>query len=259
MKFRNLYLLALLPLFLSSCFEIEETYNLQENGTYTTEYDVNMGRMIDLLESLDADMGVEIGDLKKVDTVINYNSLFSDSIKKYTEAKKIALFQNTNLQLKMDVTNRVFLAKVKSHGNSITELHSFLENYDDFLNLGEEKIMNSFSSNNPDEDDYKSNNPVLSNKDFEYIITPTSFERKLTAIAIERHKGRNKEFMEVMLSDQSMDLNIFSNLVINLPRPAKSMDNKNATLSNDKKQFSLKVNVIKAAGNPELLNFKITY
>ncbi|RYG16526.1 MAG: hypothetical protein EOO07_13075 [Chitinophagaceae bacterium] len=255
----RLILLTAVTLLFSSCFETKETYTLQENGAYKMEYSVTMGNMINLFQSMDEEIAAELAALKKNETSINYLSLLPDSVKKYYDSEALSLFSNTNLQLKIDIKNGIFDTKIISHGSSISALHSFLENYDDILRFGEENTMNALSPKETNEDAFPSHSGVLSNKDFEYTITTTSFERKLTEDAIERYKGRNSEQIERLLSNPAMDLNIINVLTINLPRPAKSIDNKNATLSDDKKQFVLKVNLIKAAGNPQLLNFKIVY
>ncbi len=254
----RLILFLAFTLLLSSCLEIKETYTLQENGSYAMEYSVDVSNMIILFQSMSEEAPAELSAFKVVDTMINYDNIFPDSVKKYVDSKTLSLLTKTNFYLKMDMANGAFLTKINSQGSSISDLETLLKSYDDILNLGEEKIMNSFIFKTRSEKGYQSRN-TLSNEDFEYTITPHSFERKLTDDAIEKYKGRDTANLEMILSNADIDLNIMTTLVINLPRPVKSTGNKNATLSADKKQFSLKVNLIKAAGNPELLNFKIIY
>jgi len=255
----RLILLTAVTLLFSSCLEIKETYTLLEDGAYKMEYSVDVGKAIGLFQSLSDEATADLATFKSADTLINYSNIFSDSVKKNIDARTLSVFANTNLKLKMDVANGVFLAKINNEGKSINDLLFLLENMDDLVENGNKKVMNSFTPKKPNEEEYPGESPALSNKDFEYIVTPTSFERRLTETAIERYKGRNMEALANILSDPEMDFNITSTVVINLPRPAKSISNKNAILSADKKQFSLTANVIKASGNPELLNFKIVY
>ena len=257
-KIRLILGIAVTLLF-SSCLEIKETYTLLEDGAYTMEYSVDMGNMIGLFQSMSEEAPAELAAFKPADTLINYKDLLPDSVKRQTDPKTLSFFENTSLKLKMDVSQGIFFTKINNQGKSTNDLRFLLENMDNLVESANKKVMNSFTPKKPNEEEYTGNNPALSNKDFEYIITPNSFERKLTADAIEKLKGRNMAEIENLLSDPEADFNIMSTLVINLPRPAKSIDNKNAILSADKKQFSLRVNLIKTAGNPEMLNFKIVY
>lgn len=255
----RLVLLAAPLLLLSSCFEITETYTLKENGAYTIEYSSDMSNMINIFQSLSENATVELNDFKAVDTTIFYTKILADSAKQKVDIEMQSLLSTTSLNLKMDVAKGTFLTQIKNHGTSTQELFNFLINSHNIINLGEEKIMNSFTPSNKDEDEYKSNNTLLRNNDFEYTITPTSFERKLTPEALEKYKDRDMANVNSFLATVEVDLNIMNTLTINLPRPIKSTGNRYATLSPDKKQFKLNVNLIKAAGNPDMLNFKIIY
>ncbi len=239
--------------------EIEETYTLEENGAYTLEYKSNFSKMISLFQSMAEEGMDDLSTIKNIDTVINYTKIMQDSTVVKGDKKTLAFLANTNLYLKINIGKEVFEGKIINHGSTGKELMFYLSNLDDLLAMGEETMVNNFTPMGEGQDKYKSNNPTLSTKDFEFIVTPNSFERKLTVEALERYKGLNRSNIESLLSNSEMDFNIINTLTVNLPRPATSVGNKYATLSANKKQFKLTSNMLLATGDPERLNFKIVY
>lgn len=256
MKNKFLFLLPILCLFLSSCFEIEETYTINENGTYAVNYNLDMSGIIGLVSKMATDSVKETPNYKLgKDTVINLGSM-PDSLKKNMSAKELGIMNSTNMHMTMKMADGIFKIGFTNTGKSIDDLKYFLSNFGSMIQKAKiGKLINTPGAEVSNESSSDKEMP-FNNKEFEYIITDKSFERKIKSEVIAAQKEKNQKNYDIM---KSMDIKMTSTVIINLPRPAISIGNSKAILSADKKQFKLELNMLEAINNPETLNFKINY
>ena len=255
MKRRSLFLLPLCCLFLSSCFDLEETYTLHENGSYTANYSMDMGSMMSMLKSMIPDSAKRKAELGlEKDTLINFSESIPDSVRSKLNNNEQKLIDHTQMQLNMNINQ--FKVGFTNTGNSLQELQYFFSDFGSVMKkmkVGKMLIPTKLAdkAKNDDEKDLS-----IGNTDFEYIITNNSFERKLKNQKTIGELEKKKQDAEMM---KKMNIKMMSTLIINLPRPAKSIENSIATLSQDRKQFKLVVDLMEIDSKPHLLNFKINY
>ncbi|MFA6277468.1 MAG: hypothetical protein WC622_12000 [Pedobacter sp.] len=256
MKNKFLFLLPILCLFLSSCFEIEETYTINENGTYVVNYNLDMGGIMGLVTKMAPDSVKETSNYKLGrDTVINLSTM-PDSLKENMSAKELEIVNNTNMHMQMKMADGIFKIGFTNTGKSIDNLKYFLSNFGNTIQKAKVgKLINTPGAETSSESTTDKEMP-FNNKEFEYIITNKSFERKIKPEVLAVQKEKNQKNYDIM---KTMDIKMTSTIIINLPRPAMSIENSKATLSADKKQFKLELNMLEAINNPETLNFKINY
>lgn len=256
MKIKSLLLLVLSCLFLSSCFEIEETYNLNADGSYAVNYTLDMGQLIGMASSMTPDSVKQTADYKTAkDTLINLGASMPDSVSQKMTAQEVALMKQTDMRMQMNMMQNLFKIDFSNKGKSIDELNYFLTNFGSALEKGRVGDLMK-PKGMPAEESTEEPEVPFKNKEYDYVITANSFQRKVKAEAFAAAKDKDKQVFEMM---KSMNMKLSSTIVVNLPRPAKSTGNPNAVLSADKKQVKLKLDMIEAMDKPELLNFKIEY
>jgi hypothetical protein len=258
MKHKFLFLLVFPCLLLSACFETEETYNLNANGSYSLNYDLNMGGMVGLMSGMLPDSIKESKDFTAIkDTVIQLSSM-PDSLRKNMTEAELSIVDHTNMRFQLDFGKALFKIGFKNEGGSINGLANFLNNFSSAMHKA--KLGNTLNNtmegkNIPAASDSEEELP-FANKEFDYVITSSTFERKIRPVVFAAKKEKDEKAYQLL---KTMNMKLTSTVVINLPKPAVSIDNPNAVLSADKKQFKLTIDLMEALEKPSILNFKVTY
>src|SRR3954464_9144333 len=126
MSKKIIFLLPILCLFLSSCFEITETYSLKEDGSYTASYNVNLNEMLGMLSSIQLDP-LERNKLHK-DTILNVGSQLTDEVKNELTGEQQVMMNKIQLRLQIK-PDSIFQVGFSSEGKSVKELKYYLENF----------------------------------------------------------------------------------------------------------------------------------
>ncbi len=179
MKNRFLILLPVLCLFLSSCFDIEETYNIKSDGSYTLGYNLDLGRPIRITNLLMPDTIKEQSfyQLKK-DTLFNLAVLPSHILAKLDKKERYLLGQ-TKMRTSIDLNEGSFEINVNNKGKSIDDLRYFLSNFNE--SLQKTKVNEMIMGSSPSSEAVNDKEPELpfQHKEYDYIVTSSSFERKI--------------------------------------------------------------------------------
>lgn len=254
MKTKSLLVLSVLCLFLSSCFDVEETYNLNADGSYVVNNNLNMGKLLAMANSMTPDSVKQTKEYTTAkDTLVNLGSM-PDSLKKKFTAEELAVMNHSDVRMQMDMAQGVFNIGFANKGKSAKELSYFLYNFGDLLEKA--KVSDMMKPKDVPAEANGEPEVPFKNKEYDYVVTPTSFERKVKTDVFATLKEKDKQTFEML---KAMNMEMVSTVTVNLPRPAKSVGNANAVLSADKKQFTLKLDMLEALDKPELLNFKIEY
>lgn len=254
MKTKLLLILSVLCLFLSSCLEVEETYNLNADGSYAVNYNLNMGQLLKMVNAMTPDSVKQTKEYTTAkDTLVNLGSV-PDSLKKRFNAEELGLMKQTDLRMQMNMAESIFSLNFSNKGKSARELSYFLQHFGDLLEKG--KVGDMMKPKGVPAEAGGEPEVPFKNKEYDYVITPHTFERKVKLDVFAAVKEKDKQTFEML---KGMNMKMASTVVINLPRAAKSTGNPNAVLSADKKQVMLKIDMIEAINKPELLNFKIEY
>ncbi|TDQ11953.1 hypothetical protein [Pedobacter metabolipauper] len=262
MKISRLLLLAIFCVLLSSCFDTTETYTLNANGSYKLSYEVNVGSLFKAFKGMVPDSLLNNPSIKNKDTVINIAKATPDSVLKTLNKQQLRILANTNLSQKINLKEGLILIRYTSSGDNLDDMNYFVRDFNNIVKRAQIKSDIIPVGNAPQEDaESNKDKDVLpiSNKEYDLIITPNSFERKIKPELMAQKIAKDKDSF-AMLEGMNMKMPpIPYAIIINLPRAAKSVDNPKAVLSADKKQFKLEVDMMDAIKNPEMLNFKVSY
>lgn len=250
--------LLVYSLFLVSCFDVQETYTLKTDGSYEVKYDMDMSGLMKMASSFTPD-SVKQSDKAKSevkDTTFNLGSAMPDSIRKKFNAQELGLLQQTDMDMKMDMPNNIMKLSVANKGKSLDELNYFFKNFGRLMKKADidRKIGNkNFQADNSDRGDEKS---PFEHNDFDYKVTATSFERKTKAVDLDTEGEQLKASLKMF---KAMGLKLTNTIVINLPKPAKSVNDPKAVLSVDKKQVKLSMDMFENLENPKELHLLVNY
>jgi hypothetical protein len=266
MKNKFLLVVPILCLFLSSCFELEETYDLHADGSYALTYHVDMGAMLGMVSKMmpDSIKKSTTYGVRKDSTI--YLSNFPDSLKTHMNQKELEVLKQTKIRTQMDINSSLFRISIDSRGKSPEELNYYLSNFGKILHKSKanmEMVMTPPASidgqKQPIEKGMPKDNNIdmpFENKEYEYVVTAKSFERKIKPEVLLAAKEKNKSVYEML---KGMNMRLIRTITINLPRAATSVDNPKAVLSADKKQFKLVLDMMETINDPKMLNFKVNY
>lgn len=267
MKNKLHLILCVLCLSLTSCFDIEETYQLNADGSYALSYNVDIGEMLNMANSLVPDSIKQSAAYAiKKDSTIQLSAI-PDSVKYKFNEKELDMLNRSNMRTQMDMKAGIFKVAITNKGNSIAALNYYLSNFDQVFKkskIGQTIIDPLFEAQNNGNlaattDAYSGSDNThmpLENKQYDYIITAHSFERRIRPEVLIAANEKKQAIFDIM---NGMDMKLTNTIVINLPRPAKSVENSKATLSANKRQFKLTLDMMDVVAHPELLNFKVNY
>jgi len=255
MKKHFLPFLLLICLFLTSCFDIEEVYTLNANGSYKAQFNFDMGEIIKLAAPYMSDSIMQGANDKK-DTTLVIGKAIPDSLKGRFSVREMDMLNKTILHIKMDLSNEIMKTTLTNEGRSYDDLHYFLKNYNPVIKKAElTKLLDPKSKITPDDQDSGMNLP-MGGDDFDYVISPTVFERKAKPKQDETANAMGQAGLDMLAG---MGLKLTHTLIINFPKPVKEVNDPKAVISPDKQQVKVVTDLMEKkseAGRPYL---RITY
>lgn len=244
-------------LFLLGCYEVNEEIVVSENGSGTFSSKMDMGQLIEMMQSFGGEEMNQEGLDRVIDTVISMKS-FTDSATEITPAQK-ALLSNGKLRMQMNIKEKLFkidtdipfksyddLQLLLSGGAGMTGMSSMMKKI--FEKKGEENNQPD-SPKDPDLGelnniyDVTAKNGLLSKK-----FNKANFDALMSRPEMEQFKQIGGAGLEVLYTT-----------TIRVPRPVTSADNPMIKLSDDKKTITIKYNYLEVFESPEKFEYKITY
>lgn len=231
---------------LTSCFDVVETITLKENGSGNYEIKMDLGGAFEMVNSLKGMMGESSSktskkkDFEKIDSSFSFEKEVMES--KELTAEEKAIFKNGKGYMKMN----------EEKGEGVIVLNFPFAKTADFEVI--QKVMNSSRREHvgfnkigmalgKEAQQLSEKKPTTEGGivgDFKYVLTNNSFARtvkeKKETKAAEDEDAENMAQMAMMKQFMGM-MEIKSTLIINLPSPAKNVNGKNITVSEDKKRI----------------------
>ncbi len=243
-------LLTATSLFLAGCLETTQEITLNEDGSGTVSMTNDMSALISMAKQ----MG-NSGDMKEADEVIDSTISLkdgADSIPNLSEEEK-ELVRKGSLRINMDMPNEKFLTHLsfpfatpgeigKCSALSQKVISETLKGKTGGMGMTGEGEMPEASSF----DDYYT---------MEYsngLLVKTLNKEKYA-------KVEGDEYFKGLKEAAAMGLTYKANYIIHLPRPVKTTEGKGITLSEDKKQVTLTVELDDFLEDPSKLEFRIEY
>ena len=261
MKKSILIMLLAVSVSLTGCLEITQELTVAKDGSGTLSSTTDMSQVMSMFIQM---AGEKLGDQKlNMDTTIRFKSLL-DSIKDMSPANKELLKDGlVHVTMKMDDNKYMINSSVpfKKMGD-VEKINQamqkevngkFLDNamkeaMKENKGLGDSSMMNSRQAT--PQMSLPENYFTLNCRDG--VISRTANKEKMKSLA-------DDETLNQMKQMSSMGAPLKTNLVINLPRPAKKVEGKNVKLSDDKKKLTIENELNDLYDDPSLYEFKVEY
>jgi len=242
---------------LVSCFDTVEEVEIKQNGTGTYKLNMDMSKAFEMMKGFmsDSDLQKE-GMNKAMDTTINFDAILDSA--QDLDAHKKELLKGGVMHVNMDMQKSVMKLDMKypftSFGN-LNELYSMIQKGNGGLNEAFKSMQAQEGMGMENASDTSGLNQI--NSIFDVNFKDGAYSKTL-----------NKDRYEAFIHDEKVEQikgmmgmmgEMNYTLILKLPKPAKTVSNKLATLSADKKTITLKSDLFSAFDNPQLMELKATY
>ncbi len=260
---KQLTTLFFLSFILTSCNVTESiVFNEQMGGTYKTSFDLS--QMMSMASQGGVDT-VEKEVSKAIDTTIVFNDfieLSKDSIATLSvdNQKQLYAMKGIIIEMKMDEANHIFTFAMNKPFANFDELKQVNEQLDGAMKIAETLGKGDTTVGAPQQqmDDLTKSDPIVygfANNTFtrfqpkkEKNLDPTEGEESSeTEDMTEMFKMQFEEMFEAA----------FYTMTYTFPKPIKSVSNKNAVLSKDRKTMTLKTNLNAINKDDTLMNLEV--
>lgn len=250
MKLYKLLSFSFLLATLTSC-TFTENININDNGTGNFSVDMDGSSLMAMAgDQIGSQMGADAK--KDIDSTFTFKQLFADkkdSIAKLSpeSQKELKKVENFVVHTKMSAEKKEFLMTLSTDFKNVNELQDILQTLSAFQKL--EQGGNAATT--PFGGSFGNNNSKLT-----YTYDGKKFSRKAI---IDTQKKAEKAV------DSSADMSkmIFasSNYIVkyHFPKKVKSVSNKNALFSEDKKTITIQYPFTDYMENPDKLNFDVEF
>lgn len=238
---KNLYvgITIMLSLVLSGCAFSENIY-LEEDGSGRMSFQMDGSQLMNM-------GGEDMNPEEAIDSVISFRKLFEekkDSISQLPpeEQARLKKLENFSMRMLIDPTEKNMLFDLFTDFGSINELQDAF------------KAMSTAGGLDPQ----TSSNPVLSMgqsgaTEVNYTYKNNLFTRNARIVDAELHRQMMDSVSEVQMMFESSTYK----LQYHFPKKIKSVSNKEALFSDDRKSFTLEVNFMEYMEHPEMLNLEV--
>jgi hypothetical protein len=255
MKKYKLFLTALIALCFTACIQINEEVELKEDGSGKLTVKTDMGKLFEMLKSFATEEDLQKEGIDKaMDTTINMKDLV-DTASNITPENK-ALLRNGVMHLNMNVKENLFKLDMNYPFKNISDGNKLYAAINQNGMMGD--VLKGLNPNAKSETGASDNNGiekigtmydvVMTNGKYSRTLNKPRYDSLVNDPKIQESKG-----MLSMMGDMQM------NLVVKLPRAAKSVTNPKATLSADKKTVTLLNDLVVALDSPKNLEIIIQY
>lgn len=255
---KKLYLLLLLAVVLcfSSCFDIEEKYDFNADGSCKATYSFDMGKMVAMFVQMMPDSSKKKDPQfnKVVDTTFNFYTAETKAEQQKMTAEQANLAKNSDLNLKMDLKNSIMKFSITHLSKNAADLDYYVNHLSNMSSLSNQ--VGEATKNDKKNGDFDSKQFTAFEDYYIYEIAPHKFYRTIDQIKYNAFIAKNKQTFD---ASKSMNILIPYKITLKFASPVKSTGNKVATLSADKKTVTLATTMDEITKNPAIMNFKIDY
>ncbi|WP_028787053.1 hypothetical protein [Terrimonas ferruginea] len=255
MKSKLFVLLVAVATFFTSCLEVVQEVNIKPDGSGDVSTYSNLGPMLEMVKAMGQmppDLKDKMGG-KAIDTIIQLKSL-TDSLKDLSDADR-KLLANGTFNLKLNLDTDEFSTRNNIPFKSLTDINRLEQLSATMMDKGLTSALDKGKKEGEgEEDDMPSVNLTA--------YYTTTYGKNLIERKLDKTKYAgvdNDEGLKAVKEMSSLGVNPTTSLVINLPRAAKKVEGKNATLSEDKKKVTIKGDVESFLNDGSAMEFRIEY
>lgn len=246
---RKIFFLLGLILSLTSCTFTE---NITINPDGTGQYVLNMDGSSFMAMIPKDSLGNK--NQKAVDTTFSFKQILEetkDSVAKLPKEQqdKLKNLANFNMRMKMNYESKDFLVTMNTNFNSVAELQNVMDNLGELQKMSKGK--KTFGGNSTGGMDFFGK----SNARINYFYDGVKFSRKAIV---------DKQAMKALQTGDEKKLEMFFEsskyvLKYHFPKAVKSISNKSALFSEDRKTITLEYTFNEFMKSPEKLNFEVVF
>lgn len=233
---------------LAGCLETTQDVTIKTDGSGTFSSTNDMSAILALAKSMGGAEAEKMNELK-VDTVINLGSLV-DSIPSLTADEKL-MMKNGQIKMQVDFAEEKGIYSIHFPFKTLSDISK--------LNTLSNKLLNESMKKQMSGDSPVGDMPPASSMDdyFEVTYKNGQIKKKLNK---DKYAGvGSDEYLTGMKEASQMGMPMTTTLVYNLPSPAKKVEGKNVTVSDDKMKVTVKSTLDEFFDEAENLEFEIEY
>jgi hypothetical protein len=240
---------------LTSCVDVDETYDFHADGSCNVTYNFDMSKAISVLVNLLPDSVKQTPQFNRIqDTTVNYYSLLPDSVHEQMDSSQVAMAKGSDLVLMMNLKRNLVKVSMRHSSDNISDLSYYLKNLSEMTSNNQLSAILKPSKHLKDNPD---RNPFALTQDYyNYEITPHKFYRTIDLIKFKKYVKANQSMFSM---SKAMLIDMPYKVTVNFPEPISKVDNSKAVLSADRKSVTLETNIDEVLKNPDVMNFKIDF
>jgi hypothetical protein len=255
---KKLYPFAFLLLFiccLTSCVDIEESYNFKADGSCSVVYGFDMSHAVSILKNLVSDSLQNSPQFSMVkDTTLNFYNALPDSTQEKLTAEEANMAKTSNLGVKMDLKQSIMKISISHVAKNYADLQYYLDHISKISMDSHLGGVNKSSSATALKFDTQQ---IMAGEDYYvYEVSPHKFYR---VIDKAKFNAFLKKTSSTLAMAKAMLIDMPYKVVLNFAHPVKKIDNKYAILSADRKHVTLTTNMDEVIKDPNIMNLKIEF
>ena len=253
---KKLYLVLFLSALVcfSSCVDTGERYDFYADGSCNVTYNFDMSKAVSVLVNLLPDSVKESPAFSMVkDTTVNFYTMLPDSVHQKMDSTQINLAKSSDLIVRMNLKQNIMKASIRHSANNADDLFYYLKNVSKITSNDQ---LNALLPDKKTTKEVNSNELMLLQDYFKYEIGPHKFYRSIDRGKFDKYIKKNEAMFNL---SKAMLIDMPYKITMNFPEPIKSIDNKKAVLSADKRSVTIETNIEDAFKNPDVMNFKIDF
>lgn len=243
-------LLTLSGLLLAGCLETTQEITIQEDGSGTLTSTNDMSAMLSVLKQMGGDKQAEEAD-KSMDSTFSMKEI-ADSLPNLTEAQK-DMIRKGSLRVIMNLDDEKFMTKVSLPFSTPADIST--------CNTVSQKLMAESLKGKGELPGAGEEGGMPETKTFDDYYK-LEFSNGLLVKTLDKEKfagAAEDPYFKSIQETAAMGLTMKTTYVINLPRPAKTVEGKGITLSEDRKKVTLSAELEDFLDEPSKLEFRIEY
>jgi hypothetical protein len=254
---KKLYPFAFLLLFiccLTSCVDIEESYNFKADGSCSVVYGFDMSHAVSILKNLMSDSLQATPQFSMVkDTTLNFYSALPDSTQQKLTPEEVNMAKSSNLAVKMNLKQSLMKVSIGHVAKNAADLQYYLDHISK-LSVGGR--LGNVAKNNNEPLKFDTQQIMAGEDYYVYDITPHKFYR---VIDKAKFNAFLKKSSATLAMAKAMLIDMPYKVVLNFAHPVKKINNNKAILSADRKHVILITNMDEVMKDPSIMNLKIDF
>lgn len=247
-------LLFMLACCLTSCVDIEESYNFKADGSCSVVYGFDMSHAVSILKNLMSDSLQASPQFSMVkDTTLNFYSALPDSTQEKLTLDEANMAKASNLAVKMNLKESVMKISISHVSKNYADLQYYLDHISKISMNGRLGNMGR-SDKEPMKFDTQQ---IMAGQDYyDYEVNSHRFYR---VIDKAKFNAFLKKTSSTLAMAKALLIDMPYKVVLNFARPVKKIDNNKAILSADRKHVTLITNMDEVMKDPNIMNLKIDF